>query len=165
MKNGWLPEETYGPAARKAWIALTGYLTPDGDLREVCVGTGKKDDLQYYLDRPRAVGDAHGQAPMLWSASGIVEIAGVPDTAYLRVLENGRLDVALGGHVMKGMWLLATLAASALAVASPNGGPLGDFEAHGGRGLARDRGLRHVQRGIAGVHAQRGRREHLGEAR
>jgi len=72
VKNGWLPEETYGPAARKAWIALTGYLTPEGDLREVCVGTGKKDDLQYYLDRPRAVGDAHGQAPMLWSAVALL---------------------------------------------------------------------------------------------
>jgi rhamnogalacturonyl hydrolase YesR len=72
VKNGWLPEETYGPAARKAWIALVGYLTSDGDLREVCVGTGKKDDLQYYLDRPRAVGDAHGQAPMLWSATALL---------------------------------------------------------------------------------------------
>jgi rhamnogalacturonyl hydrolase YesR len=72
VKNGWLPENTYGPAARKAWIALVGYLTPDGDLREVCVGTGKKDDLQYYLDRPRAVGDAHGQAPMLWSATALL---------------------------------------------------------------------------------------------
>ena len=72
VKYGWLPEETYGPAARKAWIALTGYLTPDGDLREVCVGTGKRDSLQYYLDRPRAVGDAHGQAPMLWSAVALL---------------------------------------------------------------------------------------------
>ena len=72
VKNGWLPEETYGPAARKAWIALTGYLTPEGDLREVCVGTGKKDSLQYYLDRPRAVGDAHGQAPMLWTAAALL---------------------------------------------------------------------------------------------
>jgi unsaturated rhamnogalacturonyl hydrolase len=72
VKNGWLAEETYGPAARKAWIALVGYLTPDGDLREVCVGTGKKDDLQYYLDRPRAAGDAHGQAPMLWTATALL---------------------------------------------------------------------------------------------
>jgi len=72
VKNGWLAEETYGPAARKAWIALVGLLTPEGDLREVCVGTGKKDDLQYYLDRPRAVGDAHGQAPVLWSAAALL---------------------------------------------------------------------------------------------
>jgi rhamnogalacturonyl hydrolase YesR len=72
VKNGWLVEETYGPAARRAWIALVGYLTPDGDLREVCVGTGKKDDFQYYMDRPRAVGDAHGQAPMLWTAVALL---------------------------------------------------------------------------------------------
>jgi unsaturated rhamnogalacturonyl hydrolase len=72
VKNGWLAEETYGPAARKAWIALVGYLTPDGDLREVCVGTGKRDSLQYYLDRPRAVGDGHGQAPMMWSATALL---------------------------------------------------------------------------------------------
>jgi rhamnogalacturonyl hydrolase YesR len=72
VKNGWLDEETYGPAARKAWIALVGYLTPDGDLREVCVGTGKRDSLQYYLDRPRAVGDGHGQAPMMWSATALL---------------------------------------------------------------------------------------------
>jgi len=72
VKNGWLPAGTYGPAARKAWIALVGHLTPDGDLREVCVGTGKKNDLQYYLDRPRSVGDGHGQAPMLWSATALL---------------------------------------------------------------------------------------------
>ena len=72
VKNGWLPEETYGPAARKAWIALVGYLTPEGDLRDVCVGTGKKDSVQYYLDRPRVTGDAHGQAPMLWSATALL---------------------------------------------------------------------------------------------
>ncbi|MEO8018100.1 MAG: glycoside hydrolase family 88 protein [Pseudomonadota bacterium] len=72
VRSGWLTEETYGPAARKAWIALVGHLTPEGDLREVCVGTGKRDSLQYYLDRPRAVGDAHGQAPMLWSAAALL---------------------------------------------------------------------------------------------
>ncbi len=72
VRNGWLREDTYGPAARKAWIALAGYLTADGDLREVCVGTGKRDDQQYYLDRPRAVGDAHGQAPLLWSADALL---------------------------------------------------------------------------------------------
>jgi len=72
VKNGWLEEDIYGPAARKAWIALVGFLTPEGDLREVCVGTGKKNDLQYYLDRPRSVGDGHGQAPMLWSATALL---------------------------------------------------------------------------------------------
>jgi rhamnogalacturonyl hydrolase YesR len=72
VKQGWLDPETYGPAARKAWIALIGYLNPDGTLREVCMGTGTKNDLQYYLDRPRIVGDFHGQAPILWCATALI---------------------------------------------------------------------------------------------
>ncbi len=29
------------------------YINKDGDVEEVCVGTGKRNDLQYYYDRPR----------------------------------------------------------------------------------------------------------------
>ena len=73
VKRGWLDAATYAPAARRAWLALTTYLEPNGDLREVCVGTGTKDDRQHYLDRPRATGDLHGQAPLLWTAAALVE--------------------------------------------------------------------------------------------
>ena len=53
-------------------LAVVGYLTPEGLLREVCVGTGKKNDIQHYLNRPRVTGDTHGQAPMLWSATALL---------------------------------------------------------------------------------------------
>lgn len=69
VKQGWLEERTYGPAARRAWLALVSYLDEDANLREVCVGTNKGDTEQFYNDRPRAVGDLHGQAPLLWTAS------------------------------------------------------------------------------------------------
>ena len=72
VKEGWLDEATYGPAARKAWISLTGYLEPNGDIREVCQGTNKKNDRQYYLDRQRITGDMHGQAPVLWCATALL---------------------------------------------------------------------------------------------
>ena len=72
VKNGWLEEKTYGPAARKAWIALTGYINADGDISNVCEGTNKLNDLQYYLDRKRNTGDLHGQSPMLWCASALL---------------------------------------------------------------------------------------------
>ena len=72
VKNGWLPERTYGRAARKGWLGLVRYLEPNGDLREVCAGTNKGKDAQYYLDRPRRTGDLHGQAPMLWSATALL---------------------------------------------------------------------------------------------
>ena len=73
VKNGWLDASVYGPAARKAWVALCGKLDEYGNLKDVCVGTGKKDDRQYYLDRDRLVGDPHGQAPMLWCVNALLE--------------------------------------------------------------------------------------------
>jgi unsaturated rhamnogalacturonyl hydrolase len=72
VKNGWLDEKTYGPTARRGWLGLITYINGDGDLKEVCEGTNKKNDLQYYLDRKRNVGDFHGQAPVLWCASALL---------------------------------------------------------------------------------------------
>ena len=72
VKNGWLPAATYGPAARRAWIALVGYIDQNWDVTSVCEGTGKKDSLTYYLSRRRRTGDFHGQAPVLWAASALL---------------------------------------------------------------------------------------------
>ncbi|HEX9829390.1 MAG TPA: glycoside hydrolase family 88 protein [Bacteroidota bacterium] len=72
VKNGWLDAATYGPAARKGWLGLISYINEDADIREVCEGTNKKNEYQYYIDRKRNVGDLHGQAPVLWCASALL---------------------------------------------------------------------------------------------
>jgi rhamnogalacturonyl hydrolase YesR len=72
VENGWLDEGVYGAAARKGWLGLISYLNPNGDIREVCEGTNKKNDLDYYLARARKVGDLHGQAPVLWCAAALM---------------------------------------------------------------------------------------------
>jgi rhamnogalacturonyl hydrolase YesR len=72
VKNGWLEGAKYGPVARKAWLAVSGYIDQNGDVTQVCAGTGKKADLEYYLTRPRLTGDFHGQAPVLWAASALL---------------------------------------------------------------------------------------------
>lgn len=72
VKNGWLDADTYAPAARKAWLQLITYINENNDVREVCVGTDKKNNYQYYLDRKRSVGDMHGQAPVLWCATALL---------------------------------------------------------------------------------------------
>jgi unsaturated rhamnogalacturonyl hydrolase len=72
VKNGWLDASTYGPAARKGWLAVISYLDENADIAEVCEGTNKKNDRQYYLDRKRIKGDMHGQAPVLWCASALL---------------------------------------------------------------------------------------------
>ena len=72
VKNGWLDKKIYGEAARKGWLALTSYINENAEITDVCEGTGKKNDRQYYLDRKRLTGDMHGQAPVLWCATALL---------------------------------------------------------------------------------------------
>jgi unsaturated rhamnogalacturonyl hydrolase len=73
VKNGWLDQKTYEPAARRAWLGLVHYIDANGDVSNVCEGTNKKNDLDYYLTRARNTGDLHGEAPILWSASALLK--------------------------------------------------------------------------------------------
>ena len=73
VKAGWLNAKEYGMVARNAWMALVSYINADGDVTEVCVGTNKLNDRQYYYDRPRRAGDYHGQAPVMWCAYALLE--------------------------------------------------------------------------------------------
>lgn len=72
VKNGWLDENTYGPAARKGWLAIVGFIDQNNDVTNVCAGTSKKNDMEWYLERRRRTGDFHGQAPVLWAASALL---------------------------------------------------------------------------------------------
>lgn len=72
VKNGWLDASVYGPATRKAWIAVVGYIDQNDNITSVCEGTGKMNSLEYYLARKRRTGDFHGQAPVLWAASALL---------------------------------------------------------------------------------------------
>ncbi len=72
VKNGWLDIKIYGTAARKGWLALTGYINANDELTEVCEGTNIKNDRDHYLNRKRLIGDLHGQAPLLWCATALL---------------------------------------------------------------------------------------------
>jgi rhamnogalacturonyl hydrolase YesR len=72
VKAGWLDNASYGPAARKAWLALITFINSNNDITNVCEGTNKKNDHQYYLDRKQNTGDLHGQAPLLWCANALI---------------------------------------------------------------------------------------------
>jgi unsaturated rhamnogalacturonyl hydrolase len=73
VKHGWLDETTYGPAARRAWIALAGYIDQNSNVTNVCAGTNKENSYDYYMARPRKTGDFHGQAPAMWAARALLE--------------------------------------------------------------------------------------------
>lgn len=73
VKQGWLKAREYAPAVRKAWLSLVSYINEAGDVTEVCSGTNKRNNRQYYYDRPKKTGDYHGQAPVLWCAFALME--------------------------------------------------------------------------------------------
>ena len=83
VQQGWLDEKSYAPAARQGWLGLVRSLDDQGDVANVCEGTSKNNDLQYYLDRKRLTGDLHGQAPILWSAAAFLR-----DSANSRALDG-----------------------------------------------------------------------------
>jgi rhamnogalacturonyl hydrolase YesR len=72
VKKGLLPKDKFIPAYQKAWLSLVEYINEDGKVTDVCAGTGKSDDVNYYLNRPRNTGDLHGQAPVLWFAYSLL---------------------------------------------------------------------------------------------
>ncbi|MBQ3289696.1 MAG: glycoside hydrolase family 88 protein [Kiritimatiellae bacterium] len=72
VKRGWLDATTYGPAARRAYLALLKHLDAYGNIDEVCMGTGAHDDHAFYLARPRKIGDAHGQAALMWTVNALL---------------------------------------------------------------------------------------------
>ncbi len=73
VRNNWLDKKEYGPAVEKAWKALCAHVDREGNVREICIGTGQQDDIEFYLKRPRSLGDFHGQAPLLWLISEMLE--------------------------------------------------------------------------------------------
>jgi unsaturated rhamnogalacturonyl hydrolase len=72
VKNSWLTDRSYAKAARKGWLAVVRHIDSNGDLSDICEGTNKKNDVNYYLNRTRNKGDLHGQAPVLWSAAALL---------------------------------------------------------------------------------------------
>ena len=75
VKNGWLDQEKYGAAARKAWELLTGfYLLANYDVNEVCEGTGAGKTAEHYYNAKRYPGDTHGQAAMMWCCYALTQL-------------------------------------------------------------------------------------------
>ncbi|MCM1176850.1 MAG: glycoside hydrolase family 88 protein [Clostridium sp.] len=71
VKNGWLDKKVYGEAARKGYLRLLSYLDENWELRNVCEGTGAKNDFSWYQNRRRLTGDLHGQAAMIWCCQAL----------------------------------------------------------------------------------------------
>ena len=76
VKNGWFGDDAdaYAARARAAYLGLVSRLDNFGNVADVCIGTAKNNDYQYYVDRTRVTGDPHGQAPLLWVCESLLAL-------------------------------------------------------------------------------------------
>jgi rhamnogalacturonyl hydrolase YesR len=72
VKNGWL-DESFRATALKGWDGLLGKVK-NGQLSDICVGTGEGKNYDYYLDRPRETGNWHGEAALLWATTAMLKL-------------------------------------------------------------------------------------------
>jgi len=68
VNEGWI-NDRYITIARDAWRALQTHVTTDGQLQDVCVGTGVEENLRFYYTRPTPLNDTHGLGPFLMAGS------------------------------------------------------------------------------------------------
>ncbi len=73
IKAGLLKETDYKYSVTKAWKSLLKKTDKDGNLEDICTGTGQSTERNYYLERPRVTGDLHGQAFMLYLINSLLE--------------------------------------------------------------------------------------------
>ncbi len=63
IRNNWLNPAGFEPVIKRAWTAIKTRVAADGNLVDVCTGTGKQKDLRSYYDRTAILGpDERGGA-------------------------------------------------------------------------------------------------------
>jgi unsaturated rhamnogalacturonyl hydrolase len=73
VDQGWLDAATYTAPVEKAWGALCGQVDAKGNVADVSVLTEHSTDEAYYLARPIAAGNLHGQFAALWAAAALLD--------------------------------------------------------------------------------------------
>ncbi len=74
VRLGWL-DGSYRGTAERAWRAVAAHVAEDGDVIDVCTGTGSGPTKRYYLDRAAITGaDDRGGAMALVAAMEMAEL-------------------------------------------------------------------------------------------
>ena len=69
LRDGLLPADPWRFVAERAWDGAAARIGPDGELDQVCVGTGPLESRREYVERAFSTGpDSRGGAMALWFA-------------------------------------------------------------------------------------------------
>ncbi len=74
VNMGWI-DQGYATIALAGWEGLKNYMiTTDGQLKNVCIGTGIQDDLVFYYNRPARINELHGLGAVIEAGIEIIRL-------------------------------------------------------------------------------------------
>jgi unsaturated rhamnogalacturonyl hydrolase len=75
INRGWLDPLAHAPMAILAWNAVTTQVNAQGQIENVCVGTGMGFDPAFYYARPVSPLAPHGPGPVLLAGAEMITLA------------------------------------------------------------------------------------------
>jgi unsaturated rhamnogalacturonyl hydrolase len=73
VNEGWL-DQRYSTIALAGWEGLITKINPDGQVTDICVGTGIENDLVFYYKRPKVMNDIHALGAVILAGCEIVKL-------------------------------------------------------------------------------------------
>ncbi|MCR4583507.1 MAG: glycoside hydrolase family 88 protein [Prevotella sp.] len=74
VNNGWISAKAFGPVAQLAWHAIESQVSAEGQVMNVCVGTGMGFEPAFYAYRPVHPMAAHGYGPVIWAGAEMLHM-------------------------------------------------------------------------------------------
>ncbi len=73
VNEGWI-DERYRTIAENGWDGLKTKIRHDGQIEDICVGTGIREDMVFYYTRPIKLNDYHGIGAVILAGCEIINM-------------------------------------------------------------------------------------------
>jgi rhamnogalacturonyl hydrolase YesR len=74
INEGWI-DKRYASIAIRGWEGLKkNIITPEGQMKSVCVGTGIQNDILFYYERPAKTDDTHGTGALIDAGIEVIKL-------------------------------------------------------------------------------------------
>ena len=74
VNEKWI-DARYGSIAINGWEGLTEQkIRLDGQVKDICVGTGIEDNLVFYYDRPAGLNEKHGLGAVIDAGIEVIKL-------------------------------------------------------------------------------------------
>jgi len=74
VNQGWI-DKRYGTIALTGWDGLKEFkITQEGQVKDICIGTGIEDNLVFYYNRPARLNEKHGLGALIDAGIEVIKL-------------------------------------------------------------------------------------------